>query len=201
MLCFLGLGSNKSLGALDCRLLLARACVMLKAFFSDFAFSSVYCTKPMYFEHQEDFYNMVVCGRTFLSPHELLREIHKIEACLGRNREKEIRNGPRTIDIDIELYGNEEIHFLSSSNPMENLEVPHPKIAERAFVLVPLLEVLRSNAEIKKRDFFQKSLADIGNQGVEICLEAQCFAKLIAETEARYGRTSCHSDSGKSKSV
>ena len=185
---------------LDCRLLLARACVMLKAFLFDFEFSSVYCTKPMYVENQEDFYNMVVCGRTSLSPHELLFEIHKIEAALGRNREKEIRNGPRTIDIDIELYGNEEIHFFSPDNPMENLEIPHPKIAERAFVLVPLLEVLRSDAEIKKRDFFEKSLADIGNQGVEICIESQCFARLIAETEAQYGRTSCHSGSGNSES-
>lgn len=129
----------------------------------------------MYVADQDDFYNMAVSGRTELSVHELLSKIHEIEAELGRDRKNEIRNGPRSIDIDIELFGNEEIHFSDSSDPMKNLEVPHPRIYERAFVLIPLLEVLPPDADIQKRDFFEKSLAKIGNQGVELWKSRQSF--------------------------
>ena len=188
MFVVLGLGSNKSFASLDSLHLLAGACVLLEPLFSDFAFSSVYRTKPMYVTDQSDFYNMAVSGRTELSAHELLSKIHEIEAFLGRNRKSEIRNGPRSIDIDIELFGNEEIHFSDSSDPMKNLEIPHPRLSERAFVLIPLLEVLPPNADIQSRDF-EKSLAQIGNQGAEKLLDAAEFAKIIAEMGNQYGRT------------
>ena len=175
MFTVLGLGSNKSFASFDSLQLLSRACDLLEPFFSDFTFSSVYRTKPMYVTDQDDFYNMAVSGRTELSAHELLSKIHEIEAELGRNRESEIRNGPRSIDIDIELFGNEEIHFSDPCDPMKNLEIPHPRISERAFVLIPLLEVLPPDADIQKRDFFEKSLAKIGNQGVELWKSRQSF--------------------------
>ncbi|MBQ4378062.1 MAG: 2-amino-4-hydroxy-6-hydroxymethyldihydropteridine diphosphokinase [Treponema sp.] len=168
MLAVLGLGSNRACGTFDSPELLRRACTLLEGLFSDFKISSVYRTKPMYYENQPDFYNMAVCGNTELSPPELLSKIHQIEESLGRDRKSEIRNGPRSIDIDIELYGNEEIHFLDSSDPMKNLEIPHPKISERAFVLIPVLEILPESAEIKDREFFVKSLEKLGNQGVEL---------------------------------
>lgn len=189
MFVVLGLGSNKSFASLDSLHLLAGACVLLEPLFSDFAFSSVYRTKPMYITDQSDFYNMAVSGRTELSAHELLSKIHEIEAFLGRDRKSEIRNGPRSIDIDIELFGNEEIHFSDSSDPMKNLEIPHPRLSERAFVLIPLLEVLPPDADIQKRDFMENSLAQIGNQGAEKLLDSGDFASVIAETEAQYGRT------------
>ena len=188
MFVVLGLGSNKSFDSLDSLHLLARACVLLKPLFSDFTFSSVYRTKPMYVTDQSDFFNMAVSGRTELSAHELLSKIHEIEAKLGRDRKSEIRNGPRTIDIDIELYGNEEIHFSDPCDPMKNLEIPHPRISERAFVLLPLLEVLPQDADIRNRDFFEKSLSKIGWQGAEKLYSIEDFSKVIAEREAQYGR-------------
>ena len=189
MFVVLGLGSNRSLNSLDSLHILASACVELSGEFSDFRFSSVYLTKPMYVENQPDFYNMAVSGNYEKSPHELLSRIHAIEALYGRNRDEEIRNGQRSLDIDIELFGNEEIHFSAPSDPMKNLDIPHPRISERAFVLLPLLEVLSESAEILNRDFFEKSLAKIGSQGASICLPSADFAGIIAETEAKYGRT------------
>lgn len=188
MFTVLGLGSNKSFASLDSLHLLAKACDFLEPLLSDFRFSSVYRTKPMYVTDQSDFYNMAVSGQTELSAHELLSKIHEIEAKFGRDRKSEIRNGPRSIDIDIELFGNEEIHFSDYSDPMKNLEVPHPRLSERAFVLLPLLEVLPPNADIQSRDF-EKSLAQIGNQGAEKLLDAAEFAKIIAEMGNQYGRT------------
>lgn len=188
MLTVLGLGSNKSFASLDSVHLLARACALLEPFFSDFRFSSVYRTKPMYVADQSDFYNMAVSGQTDLSAHELLYKIHEIEARLGRKRESEIRNGPRTIDIDIELFGNEEINFTDPSDAMKNLEVPHPRIMERAFVLIPLLEVLPPDADIQSRDF-EKSLEQIGSQGAEKLLDKAEFAKVIEGMGNQYGRT------------
>ena len=188
MITVLGLGSNKSFASLDSLHLLARASALLEPLFSDFRFSSVYRTKPMYVTDQSDFYNMVVSGRTELSPHELLARIHEIEELLGRDRKSEIRNGPRSVDIDIELYGNEEINYSDPSDSMKNLEVPHPRLCERAFVLIPLLEVLPPDADIEKRDFLEKSLAKTGSQGAEKLLDSGEFAGLIAETEAQYGR-------------
>lgn len=175
MFAVLGLGSNKSFDGFGSPELLSRACDLLEPLFSDFNYSSVYRTKPMYVENQDCFYNMVVCGEVKISASELLSEIHKIEAILGRNRKYEIRNGPRSIDIDIEIFGNEKICHFDSEDPMKNLEIPHPRILERAFVLVPLLEVLPKSADIKNRGLFEKSLAEIGNQGVELWKNRQSF--------------------------
>jgi 2-amino-4-hydroxy-6-hydroxymethyldihydropteridine diphosphokinase len=94
--------------------------------------SSVYETDPVGFTEQGSFLNMVVSVITELKPHELLAECLKIELELGRKRE--IRWGPRTIDLDILLYNKENIET-------EDLIVPHPRMNERAFVLVPLLEI------------------------------------------------------------
>ncbi len=195
MFVVLGLGSNRSLNSLDPLHILASACAVLSGEFSDFRFSSVYRTKPMYVENQPDFYNMVVAGDYKKSARELLLKIHEIEAHFGRNRNEEIRNGQRSLDIDIELFGNQEIHFTDSLTPMNNLEIPHPRIAERAFVLIPLLEVLPESAEILNREFFEKSLAKIGNQGAELSLPSSDFARIIAETEAVYGRTDNRTES------
>lgn len=195
MLAVLGLGSNKSFDSLESAEILARACIMLSRLFEDFSLSSVYRTKPMYVENQADFYNMAVCGKTELSASELLSEIHKIEAFFGRNRDLEIRNGARSLDIDIEIYGNEEIHFSDPENPMKNLEIPHPRIHERAFVLIPLLEVLPPDADIKKRDFFEESLAKVGNQGAVKFLSSSEFAQIVGNAGKNYGRADSRTES------
>ncbi len=96
--------------------------------------SSVWETPPVP-EGQPSFYNAVVRGFTSLEPEELLRRAKAIEAELGRT--PTWRWGPRTIDIDILFVGDRRV-----STP--ELTVPHPRIAERAFVLLPLMEVAPS---------------------------------------------------------
>lgn len=88
---------------------------------------------------QPPFYNLVVRGVTTLEPHALLAELQLIEAAFGRDRDREVRWGPRTLDIDLLLHGDREIDT-------PDLVVPHPRMAERAFVLVPLLEVMPGGA-------------------------------------------------------
>lgn len=97
--------------------------------------SSVYETDPVGFEDQAQFLNMVIKVETDLSPDELLNQCLKIELELGRKRK--IHWGPRTIDIDLLLYENEIIST-------ETLTVPHPRMCERNFVTVPLLEIAKN---------------------------------------------------------
>lgn len=84
---------------------------------------------------QAPFLNLVVLAVTTLAPHPLLAELQLIEAAFGRDRDREVRWGPRTLDIDLLLHGEREVDT-------EELVVPHPRLAERAFVLVPLMELL-----------------------------------------------------------
>ena len=123
-------------------------------------FSSIYKTKAMYYENQQDFYNMVVCGEYEKSAFELLSQINQIEADLGRNREKEIFKGPRTLDIDIELFKNSVIKT-------EKLEIPHKNLQERQFVLIPLLEIFPKCAEPINGVFYSTYLQNLPDQGVK----------------------------------
>ncbi len=88
---------------------------------------------------QDPFYNLVVLAMTTLEPHALLAELQLIETAFGRDREREVRWGPRTLDIDLLLHGDREVDTV-------DLVVPHPRLTERAFVLVPMLEVLPGGA-------------------------------------------------------
>lgn len=94
--------------------------------------SHIYETEPVGYMDQGNFLNMVVEIKTSLKPLELLNCCQLIEEHLGRKRE--IRWGPRTIDLDILLYNQENIIT-------EQLIVPHPRMHERAFVLIPLKDV------------------------------------------------------------
>lgn len=133
----LGLGSNKNFSNLCPKEILGGAIFELSQILHAVKFSSVYRTKAMYVFDQEDFYNMVLVGflDDGISAHDLLKKIHEIEAAFGRDREKEIRFGSRSLDIDIEFFGTQKILE-------DDLQVPHPRLKERAFVLVPLLEIL-----------------------------------------------------------
>jgi len=97
--------------------------------------SSFYESEPAYYEDQDAFVNAVVIIRTGLAPAELLKYLHAIENSLGRVRE--IANGPRTCDIDIEDY---QLYVCDN----ETLTLPHPRILERDFVVKPFME-LRPN--------------------------------------------------------
>lgn len=94
--------------------------------------SSIYETDPVGYTDQAPFLNMAAAVKTSLSPFELLDLTQHIENELGRTRN--IRWGPRTADLDILLYNRENIET-------EQLIVPHPRMHERLFVLVPLLEI------------------------------------------------------------
>ena len=96
--------------------------------------SSLYETEPWGVKNQNWFINAVVELNVSLLPEELLNHCNLIEASLGRNRNLEKRWGERTIDIDILFYNDEIIE-------KENLIVPHISLHQRAFVLVPLLEL------------------------------------------------------------
>jgi len=124
----IGLGSN--LG--DRQGNLARALQGLREVVHIERISPVYETAPVGYSHQPDFLNLVCVGHTSLSPRDLREALHKIERRVGRAASFPM--GPRAIDLDILLYGD-----LVVAEP--NLTVPHPRMAERAFVLAPLLDV------------------------------------------------------------
>lgn len=96
--------------------------------------SSLYSTAPVGFVSQPRFLNAVLAFETTLAPRELLDELLRIEHEFGRDRAKQVANGPRTLDLDILLYGNDIVHE-------PGLDIPHPRLAERAFVLIPLAEI------------------------------------------------------------
>lgn len=116
-------------------MLLIKACSVLEESLSNARRSSLYETAPMYFLEQPAFVNMALVAYYDKSPRELLSLCNKVEAQFGRNRIYEKSKGQRTLDIDIVLYGNDS--FFT-----EDLCIPHPRFSERAFVLVPMLEVL-----------------------------------------------------------
>jgi 2-amino-4-hydroxy-6-hydroxymethyldihydropteridine diphosphokinase len=127
---YLGLGSNlgnrrQHLAEAVRRLHVGPALQVVKV-------SSVYESSPVGVTGQPDFLNLVVQVATAHAPHELLAECLRIEADLGRVRHE--RWGPRTIDIDLLLYGDARIDD-------ERLTVPHPRMRERIFVLAPLAEI------------------------------------------------------------
>lgn len=125
---YLALGSNLGDRCANLRAAVAQlaACVAVEQV------SSLYETAPAYVLDQPPFLNAALCGRTTLAPHALLRFLKQIERELGRT--VGVRFGPRVIDIDILLYGS---RVLAS----DALTIPHPRMAERPFVLVPLAEI------------------------------------------------------------
>lgn len=125
---FIALGSN--LGDRAANLRAAQAAMAPSVTIQ--ARSAVYETDPQYVLDQPAFLNMAVKGTTRLGPNALLRRLKKIEAELGRRPSR--RFGPRLIDLDILYYEDKVIND-------EALILPHPRIAEREFVLVPLSDI------------------------------------------------------------
>jgi 2-amino-4-hydroxy-6-hydroxymethyldihydropteridine diphosphokinase len=125
---FIGLGSN--LG--DRGAHLAGALRGLGRLGSLDAVSSVYETDPVGYGDQPDFWNLVAALRTDLAPQALLERLQALEAEAGRVRT--FRDGPRSLDLDLLLYGDESLCTAS-------LIVPHPRLLERRFVMVPLVEL------------------------------------------------------------
>ncbi|HLS36137.1 MAG TPA: 2-amino-4-hydroxy-6-hydroxymethyldihydropteridine diphosphokinase [Bacillota bacterium] len=96
--------------------------------------SPIYETEPVGYLEQADFLNLVIEVQTNLAPKALLEACQEIESALGR--ERTFKNGPRTIDLDILTYEDEVVD-------KEHLTIPHPRMKDRAFVLVPFAKIAR----------------------------------------------------------
>ena len=134
---------------------IAHICGMAQA--AVVARSSDYATPPWGDEDQDPFINACVEIETDLDPHALLFVMQKVEQKFGRTRTKERRWGPRTLDLDMIAYDD-----VSLQQP--DLTLPHPRLFERAFVLVPLAEIApdRVISGIRVRD----GLSGVSPQGI-----------------------------------
>lgn len=152
---YLGLGSNIG----DRKANLNSAIKMLGERMKIDAVSSIYETEPLGYDDQPKFLNAVCLARTNLGPLQLLSLVKGIESSMGR--ETGFPNGPRTIDIDIILYND-----MSVIDP--ELTIPHPRMSERAFVLIPLAEIAPTNLI---HPFTRERIADLaakvgGKEGI-----------------------------------
>ena len=120
--------------------------------------SSDYRTPPWGEEAQQPFINACVEVETSLDPHALLFTLHKIEKRFGRDRAKEQRWGPRTLDLDLLAYDDAVVN-------QPDLTLPHPRLFERAFVLVPLSEIAPDRV-IAGRSV-ASALAQLSTEGIE----------------------------------
>ena len=135
--CYMSLGSNMG----DREDNLRRACELLlkSGRILDMKVSNIYETEPVGYADQQNFYNICISFDTDMKALELLDLSQSIEQELRRVRL--IKNGPRTIDLDILLYGDETFDT-------KRLIVPHPRMYERAFVLIPLSELMDVKVDI-----------------------------------------------------
>ncbi|MBN1799024.1 MAG: 2-amino-4-hydroxy-6-hydroxymethyldihydropteridine diphosphokinase [Spirochaetales bacterium] len=152
---FLSLGSNLGDRAEN----IETAIENLKQIGKDLRVSRIYESEPLYYTRQPRFLNAVVCGHFSLSAYKLLTYILKLENKLGRKRNTSQRYGPRFADIDILLYGNTLI-------TQRKLIIPHPRMYERKFVILPLIEIAPTLRDPASGQLFWKYLLKIRDQGV-----------------------------------
>jgi 2-amino-4-hydroxy-6-hydroxymethyldihydropteridine diphosphokinase len=131
---YIGLGANLASVAGPPEATLAAVASRLETLGRLVAQSSLYSTEPVGFAEQPRFINAVVALETELAPGTLLDGLLAIEREFGRDRSTSFRNGPRTLDLDVLLFGDLVVSEA-------DLEIPHPRLADRAFVLVPLAEI------------------------------------------------------------
>ena len=137
---YIGLGANLPSPVGPPEATLASAAKRLAGLGHVSARSSLYSMAPVGYADQPHFINAVIALVTYLSPRALLNALLAIEREFGRDRTSAIRNGPRTLDLDILL-----IEGVAVSEP--GLEVPHPRLAERGFALIPLHEIAPQAAD------------------------------------------------------
>jgi 2-amino-4-hydroxy-6-hydroxymethyldihydropteridine diphosphokinase len=135
---------------------IAHICGMAQA--ALLARSSDYSTPPWGDEDQPRFVNACIEIETSLDPHALLFTLHKIEQKFGRDRVKETRWGPRTLDLDLIAYDDVKLD-------KPELTLPHPRLFERAFVLVPLAEIAPERVIAGRR--VSEALATLSTGGIE----------------------------------
>lgn len=133
--------------------------------------SSLYETAPQGMVEQPAFINLCVEIETSRDPLSLLDQLQEVEQALGRVRIE--RWGPRIIDIDLLLYGAEHLKT-------DELEIPHPRMAVRAFVLIPLLELVPDlTGGPHGETSLRQSLATLPNQGVTRLMGAETFLQRV----------------------
>jgi 2-amino-4-hydroxy-6-hydroxymethyldihydropteridine diphosphokinase len=152
----IALGGNVGDVRATFRKAIANICGMTQA--ALVARSSDYATPPWCEEKQDSFINACIEIETALDPHALLFTLHKIEKKFGRDRAKETRWGPRTLDLDLIAYDDVELD-------KPELTLPHPRLFERAFVLVPLAEIAPDRKISGKT--VQAALAEVSTAGIE----------------------------------
>ncbi|MCX5849883.1 MAG: 2-amino-4-hydroxy-6-hydroxymethyldihydropteridine diphosphokinase [Deltaproteobacteria bacterium] len=130
IICYIGIGSNLGNALKNCQYAVEN--LSLSRGIEITGVSSFYKTEPVGIENQNYFVNAVVEIKTILSARNILETLHNIENDMGRKRE--MKGGPRIIDIDLLFYGRDVIREA-------DLIVPHPEIHERRFVLEPLCEI------------------------------------------------------------
>lgn len=135
---------------------IANICGMTQAALT--ARSSDYRTPPWGDQQQEPFINACIEIETGLDPHALLFTLHKIEKKFGRDRAQERHWGPRTLDLDILAYDDVQLN-------KPELTLPHPRLFERAFVLVPLAEIVPDRLIAGRTP--RQALAKLSADGIE----------------------------------
>jgi 2-amino-4-hydroxy-6-hydroxymethyldihydropteridine diphosphokinase len=120
--------------------------------------SQVYETPPWGFEEQPKFLNQVVKANTYLDPEPLLKHLKRLEVALGR--QESFPNGPRLIDIDLLFYDD-----LVLNKP--SLVIPHPRLHERGFVLLPLMDVAPNLVHPVQQKTVQELVALVNVEGIE----------------------------------
>jgi 2-amino-4-hydroxy-6-hydroxymethyldihydropteridine diphosphokinase len=131
---YIGMGGNLSSRAGPPEATLVAAVLRLESIGRMVGRSSLYSTEPVGIAEQPRFVNAVIALETELEPRQMLSELLAIELEFGRNRSEGVANGPRTLDLDVLLFGDMQINE-------PGLDIPHPRIAQRAFVLIPLCEI------------------------------------------------------------
>lgn len=152
----LGLGSNTG----DSLSILKKAIADIAGILRNMQVSSLYLTMPQDVEDQNDFCNMAATGWYTGTPESLLKAIQTVELRYGRNRSTELRKGPRTLDIDILLFGSRVIRS-------EALVIPHERMGMRQFALVPMLELLPDSMEPGTGLSYRAILESVPDQGVK----------------------------------
>lgn len=155
---YLSLGSN--LG--DRYANLRRAAAMINAVMTVTAVSPVYATEPWGDTEQPPFLNACIAAKTDLTPHDVLHLVKQIESDIGRTPTRHW--GPRLIDIDIVFYDR-----LTLDD--EELTIPHPRLAERAFVLAPLADIIPDFVHPILHLTVEEMLDRVGMAGVEKMFE------------------------------
>lgn len=141
---YLGLGSN--IGDRAHQLQQAIRIIDQYQYIDVTSISPIYETEPVGYTDQPQFLNLCIEIETTLNPQELLKRCLETEEALHRVRK--IRWGPRTLDVDILLYGNEIIEE-------DNLIIPHPRMTERAFVLIPLNDITSKHIEPRSQKLIE----------------------------------------------